>query len=47
MSGVLMCFGAGCFEFLELKVVCVTVIKIKRYETGAECIYDYPVVSVL
>lgn len=35
-----MCFSACYFEFLELKVVYV-VIKIKRYRTEAECIYDY------
>jgi hypothetical protein len=47
MSGGLMCFSAGYFEFLELKVVWITVINIKRYKTEAECIYDYLVVSLL
>jgi hypothetical protein len=46
MSGVLMCFSAGYFEFLELQVVCVIVIEIKGYKTEAECIYDYLVVSL-
>jgi len=41
-----MCFSARYFEFLELKVVCVIFIKIKRYKTKAECIYDYLVVSL-
>ena len=40
-----MCFSAGYFEFLELKVVYV-IIKIKRYKTEAECIYDYLVISL-
>jgi hypothetical protein len=41
-----MCFSAGYFEFLGLKIICVIVIKIQRYETEAGCIYDYPVVSL-
>jgi len=44
-QGFLMCFSAGYFEFLELKVVYV-IIKIKRYKTEAECIYDYLVISL-
>jgi len=40
-----MCFSAGYFEFLELKVVCV-IIKIKRYKTETECICDYLVISL-
>jgi len=40
-----MCFSAGYFEFLELKVVYV-IIKIKHYKIEAECIYDYLVISL-
>ena len=46
MSGVVMCFSAGYFEFLGLKMFCIIVIRIQHYETEAECICYYPVVSL-